>query len=192
MDEKTQVHIQVSRSTKREWKQGAREHPEVPNESLSQLIRLAVSRELRDDTDSGQTSGAFSDILGDDVSSLREEHGTTQKSIAELHDTVSQMNTKLESVRRQVTAEAEKRALDDRLKERLPPARPKSRRWKRVKSVEPGASAQQWATAWSGKVLELAKRVGEKPDTVEDKLDEMDVPREEIGDEMRYWLEGQL
>jgi len=187
---KDQVHVQVAESTKREWRQGAEEHPEVPNGSLSQLIRLAVSRELRDDNDPGQTVGAFDDILGDDVSSLKEEHATTRKNITELHDAVSQIGTKIESVHRQVTGKSEKRPLEDRLKERLPPARPKSRKWSRLSHKKgPAAQASVWATAWSGEILDLAERVGEKPDTVEDKLDEMDVPCEEIDGQKRYWME---
>lgn len=193
MDQKVQVHVQVAESTKREWRKGAEEHPEVPNGSLSQLIRLAVTRELREDNDPGQTAGAFDDILADDVGTLKEEHGTTQKNITELRDTVSQMDTKLESVHRQVTGKAEKRPLEDRLKERLPPARPKSKMWSRLSHKKgPAAQASVWATAWSGEILDLAERVGEKPDTVEDKLDEMGVPREKIDGEMRYWMEGKV
>jgi hypothetical protein len=66
--EKTeQIHVAVTPERKEEWQEHAKEHPNI-NGSLSQLIRLAVEREIADTGAGGEglneeASGRLSEIL---------------------------------------------------------------------------------------------------------------------------------
>jgi hypothetical protein len=184
MGEKTQVHIQVDREKKEKWKELAEEDGEIPNGSLSALLREAMRRYEKKDDSRGAEGTVSVDLSG-----IEEQQATTAKELAKLRDTVEKMDSRVEDVRRATTTENEKRPLEDRLFEALPP-RPHSEQWSRAKSLDPEAPAAQWATAWSGKIFDICKRVGEKPEKVKQKLDEMGVPSGEIDGETRYWVEG--
>jgi len=180
---KTQVHIQVEEDRKADWKQWAEEHPDWT--SLSKYIRNAVDK-YHDDS---QDSGGESTTTEVDLSPVLEGQAHTEKELSQLKESISEINTKLEEVNREVTSGSQKRPLEVRLREALPPAKPKTRAWSRVRQFDPDAPQYVWETAWSGKVTDLAKRVGEKPAAVEDKLDELGFPSSEIDGEKRYWLE---
>lgn len=188
MDEKTQVHVQVDEETKREWKRYADEDPENHNGTLSLLIKRAVQHEINDQH--GEDRGTKS--VRRAASDVTDQQAKTEKELAKLRETVNQMDSRVEEIQREVTSDTEKRPLKERLWEALPPAYPNSEKWSRTMDIHRGAPAIQWATAWSGELEEICKRVGENPVTVKEKLDEMGVPREETNDSTIYWMEGQL
>jgi len=185
MDEKAQVHVQVNSSTKEEWEQAAAEHPAVPNESLSQLIRLAVARELDDDQDTGQATGGE---IAVDLSSIEEQQASTEKSLVELRNVVDRMDTRLNEVQRDVSASVEKQSLRDRLFHALPPARPHSEPWARAKPTPIPKDRRKLEVAWSGRLDEITVVARDAPSIIQDQLDEMPVDSAEIDDTVRYWL----
>jgi hypothetical protein len=188
MGEKTQVHVQVEEDTKREWKKAVKKDRELT--SLSDLIRRAVFREISDDN----RVTAFDDVLEDrDIPTQTDGDSETATEMAKLRDTIEDMDSRLEEVRRVVTADTERRPLEDRIMEALPPAKPHTKQWKRVKRKrnDPNPPAAVMATAWDGDIWEISKHVGESPQTVEERLDEMGVPRGDVDGERRYWMEGQ-
>lgn len=63
---RTQINIKVSPDQKREWEDAAENHPEV--ESLSHLIRLSVTREIKDAAQDQQQ--ASQDAGGDVAASV--------------------------------------------------------------------------------------------------------------------------
>lgn len=188
MGDKTQIHIQVEKEKKKNWGEYAEEHPEIPSSNLSQLIRRAVYNEIEGSHSESSNDGTATV----DLSEVTEQQARTESEMAKLRNVVEQMDSRVEEVQREVTSDRKKRPLEDRLMEALPPAKPKSQGWNRARDMGPDAPRSQWETAWSGELFDLCKRVGETPDTVEEKLDEMGVPRQEVDGELRYWMEGQV
>jgi hypothetical protein len=191
MGEKTQIHIQIDKDEKEDvWEEYAEDDPENPNDSLTFLIKRAVNKEINSDRKDNAANIDGADI---DLSEITTGQATTHKRIAELQDAVDDITTTVESVERAVTSDTQKQPLEERLYEALPPAKPGTERHARAEDRARGPRTKaNYAVAWDGTLAELCVRVREGPDKVEDKLDEMNVPRKEIDGELRYWMETQI
>jgi hypothetical protein len=182
--ETAQVHVRVDHERKERWRKHAEDDPENPNGSLTQLVVRAVENEIAGRHDGGDTGGSVSV----DLSEITDRQATTEKEVAQLRDTLGDVASQVEDVRRAVTSDTEKRSLEERLWEALPPAKPKTKSHALAESEDPH-SVHTYRVAWSGKISDICVRVGETPDRVAEKLDEMGVPRGEVDGETRYWME---
>jgi len=176
---KSQVHIQVGLREKAKWERYAENDPSIEHGHLSKLFKRAVREKVGDIDNTQDGSGEGATEV--DLSPVLENQAHTEKELSQLKQSLNQISTKVEEVNREVTSGNQKRPLEERL--------PETRAWRRVQNHDPDAPREHWETAWSGTVIDLAKRVGEKPATVENKLDELGFPSDDVDGEKRYWLE---
>lgn len=185
MDDMAQVHLYVDSEKKAEWEGYAKEHAEIGNNSLSALIRMAVNREIH-----GHHSSATGERTGD-VDQLAERQSEMMEKIESLASSVDDMQTQLNEIGRTTETMQNQSALENQLREALPPAKPHSDAWDRAArdagQLESGPNDEQ-SVAWQGTLTQIASVAETTEDQARQLLDAMpDVSRERIEGEVRYY-----
>ncbi|WP_277540641.1 hypothetical protein [Haloarcula laminariae] len=94
-----QINIRVEQERKDRWKEAATESPEY--DGLTHLIRLAVEKELAEDTDASDAPQTSADAASSDM--LREVKGNTER----IEDGVTDVKTRLRQVEERVGGQSE-------------------------------------------------------------------------------------
>lgn len=109
--ERAYVSTQITKQQRDEWKQYAEDNPNI--DSLSHLLRLAVTKEIQSDNNSSSNT-ANTDAIESQLSEVLE-------SIQELDSRIHEANSRLDGVERQLTNSApEVKELANRVFEILP------------------------------------------------------------------------
>lgn len=101
------VNLSVDANTKAEWQAYVNEHPEVA--SLSQLVRMAVSSEIRNHNQEHEES----DEIADTLSSILDEQRNT-------HNRLESIENRLTRVEERITPDRRSKELHSRLFDVLP------------------------------------------------------------------------
>lgn len=179
----TQINVRLDPDTKTEWKESTGQGPEYEYRNVSQLVRRAVSKELRrrDTADTGGQADV-APVLDDEV----------LPALKRIESRLEELDARVQAVERDVEAESPEYDLQRVVLQLLPsyPANEIPTEGGRVRDDVRAEVMESTATAET-----VARRIGADEGDVRDALDAQaeatgHVRRQDVEGQTRYWKRG--